>query len=86
MSGVDIPYPVEARNFLGEELIFGRCNSSDGTPTLDDDGGDGPTSPASMDDVLHYFTVRLNATYVPNLPTHLLLYIDTMDCDYIEMG
>ncbi|KOB69402.1 Glutamate receptor delta-2 subunit [Operophtera brumata] len=59
MSGVDIPYPVEARNFLGEELIFGRCNSTDGTPSLDDDG---PTSPTALDDVLHFFMVRLNAT------------------------
>lgn len=60
MSQMETPYPVEARNFLGEELIVGRCNSSnDGSPSLEDDG---PSAPASLDDVLHFFTIRLNTT------------------------
>lgn len=60
MSQMEIPYPVEARNFLGEELTVGRCNfSSDSSPALEDDG---PSAPASLDDVLHFLTVRLNTT------------------------
>ncbi|KAG6460188.1 uncharacterized protein LOC115450000 isoform X2 [Manduca sexta] len=60
MSKVEIPYPVEARSFLGEELIVGRCNSSfDGTTSVDEDV---PTSPALLDDVLYFLTMRLNTT------------------------
>ncbi|XP_049868133.1 glutamate receptor U1-like [Pectinophora gossypiella] len=59
MAQVESPYPAEARNFLGEELVVGRCNSSDGAAAGDDDG---PSAPASLDDVLHFLTVRLNTT------------------------
>ncbi|XP_060803740.1 uncharacterized protein LOC106141045 [Amyelois transitella] len=60
MSGVEPPYPVEARNFLGEVLTVGRCNgTADGSPSLDDDG---PSAPALLNDVLHFLTVRLNTT------------------------
>ncbi|KAF9413281.1 hypothetical protein HW555_008447 [Spodoptera exigua] len=60
MSGVEVPYPVEARNFLGEELVVGRCNSTgDGNPSLEDDG---PSAEEMLDDILHFLTVRLNTT------------------------
>ncbi|XP_075974969.1 putative glutamate receptor isoform X3 [Anticarsia gemmatalis] len=60
MSAVEAPYPVEARNFLGEKLIIGRCNSTmDGSPSLDDDG---PPAGPMLDDILHFLTVRLNTT------------------------
>ncbi|XP_022834108.1 probable glutamate receptor [Spodoptera litura] len=60
MSGIEVPYPVEARNFLGEELVVGRCNSSgDGNPSLEDDG---PSAEDMLDDILHFLTVRLNTT------------------------
>ncbi|KAJ8721550.1 hypothetical protein PYW07_002325 [Mythimna separata] len=60
MSGVEVPYPVESRNFLGEELVVGRCNSTgDGGPSLDDDG---PSAEPMLDDILHFLTVRLNTT------------------------
>ncbi|KAM3964291.1 glutamate receptor U1 [Aphomia sociella] len=60
MSGVEVPYPVEARNFLGEELTVGRCNSTgDGSSSLEDEE---PSAPALLDDVLHYLTFRLNST------------------------
>ncbi|XP_053613152.1 uncharacterized protein LOC128676810 [Plodia interpunctella] len=60
MSGVDPPYPVEARNFLGEKLTVGRCNgSADGSTSLEDDG---PSAPTLLDDVLYFLTVRLNTT------------------------
>ncbi|CAH1646710.1 unnamed protein product [Spodoptera littoralis] len=39
MSGIEVPYPVEARNFLGEELVVGRCNSSGGTWTPSNPSG-----------------------------------------------
>ncbi|KAG7306388.1 hypothetical protein JYU34_009018 [Plutella xylostella] len=58
MSGVEAPYPVEARSFLGEALVVGRCNSSAGAPGADD----GPSSPALLDDTLHFLAVKLNAT------------------------
>lgn len=59
MSGVEQPYPAEARNFLGEVMVVGRCNcTGEGAPTDDD----GPIAPASVDDVLHFLAVRLNAT------------------------
>lgn len=60
MSYVDDPYPVEARDFLGEEMVVGRCNSTgDGVPVAEDEG---PSAPASLDDVLHFISVRLNTT------------------------
>ncbi|XP_069356383.1 probable glutamate receptor isoform X2 [Maniola hyperantus] len=60
MSLVDIPYPVEARNFMGEKFIIGRCNSSaEGSTALDDDG---PSAPELLDDILQFLTLRLNAT------------------------
>ncbi|XP_035433718.2 uncharacterized protein LOC118265111 [Spodoptera frugiperda] len=60
VSGVEVPYPVEARNFLGEELVVGRCNSTgDGNPSLEDDG---PSAEEMLDDILHFLTVRLNTT------------------------
>ncbi|XP_061730130.1 uncharacterized protein LOC133534851 [Cydia pomonella] len=60
MSRVESPYPVEARNFQGEELVVGRCNSSgDGAAAGDDDG---PSAPALLDDVLHFLTYRINAS------------------------
>ncbi|CAB3223642.1 unnamed protein product [Arctia plantaginis] len=60
MSLVDAPFPVEARNFLGEELIIGRCNSTDdGSLTRDDDG---PSSGPMLDDILNFLTIRLNTT------------------------
>ncbi|XP_059050067.1 uncharacterized protein LOC131845070 [Achroia grisella] len=60
MSAVEVPYPVEARNFLGEELKVGRCNSTgDGSSSLEDDE---PSAPALLDDVLHFLTYRLNST------------------------
>lgn len=62
MSGVEVPYPVESRNFLGEELVVGRCNSTgDGGPPLDDDG---PSAEPMLDDILHFLSVRLNTTWV----------------------
>ncbi|XP_039751005.1 probable glutamate receptor isoform X1 [Pararge aegeria] len=63
MSLVDIPYPVEARNFLGEKFIVGRCNSSvEGSATALDD--DGPSAPQLLDDILQFVALRLNATYL----------------------
>ncbi|CAD0199780.1 unnamed protein product [Chrysodeixis includens] len=60
MSAVEVPFPVEARNFLGEQLVVGRCNSTDdGNPSLDDDG---PTAEPMLDDILRFLTVRLNTT------------------------
>lgn len=60
MSAVEAPYPVEARNFLGEELVVGRCNfTGDGSPSLDDDG---PSAEPMLDDILHFLSVRLNTT------------------------
>lgn len=60
MSYVEVPYPVEARNFLGENLIVGRCNTSgDGTQSLDDDR---QSATALLDDVLYFLAVRLNST------------------------
>lgn len=60
MSGVEVPFPVESRNFLGEQLVAGRCNSTEnGSPSLDDDG---PTAEPMLDDILHFLTVRLNTT------------------------
>ncbi|CAH2991360.1 unnamed protein product [Chilo suppressalis] len=62
MSGVHTPYPVDVRNFLGEELVVGRCNfTEDGTPSLDNEG---PSAPALLDDVLNFLTAKLNATSV----------------------
>ncbi|CAK1540461.1 unnamed protein product [Leptosia nina] len=60
MSFVQMPYPVEARNLLGEELIIGRCNyTSDEQPAP---GEDGSSAPELLDDLLYFLTVRLNAT------------------------
>ncbi|KAI8422439.1 hypothetical protein MSG28_006278 [Choristoneura fumiferana] len=60
MSRVEPAYPVEARNFLGEELVVGRCNSTgDGTSASDDDG---PSAPALLDDVLHFLIFKINST------------------------
>lgn len=60
MSTVAVPYPVEARNLLGEDLIVGKCNlSRDDTPSLDNDG---PSASVLLDDVLNYLTVRLNTS------------------------
>lgn len=61
MSGVDSPYPADIRNFLGEEMVVGRRNVSttDETSSLDDEG---PSAPNLLNDVLHFLTVRLNAT------------------------
>ncbi|KAL0852627.1 hypothetical protein ABMA27_016916 [Loxostege sticticalis] len=63
MSGVDSPYPADIRNFLGEEMVVGRRNVSttDETSSLDDEG---PSAPNLLNDVLHFLTVRLNATPV----------------------
>lgn len=60
MARVEPAYPVEARNFLGEELVVGRCNSTgDGTSASDDDG---PSAPALLDDVLHFLIFKINST------------------------
>lgn len=60
MALMDIPYPVEARKFLGEKIVVGRCNcTADGLKIFDDEG---PTALALIDDVLKFLTVRLNAT------------------------
>lgn len=68
MSKVERPHPVDARNFLGEELVVGRCNATaDGTPSLDDEG---PSAPALLDDVLHFLTIKLNTTLVDITTQH----------------
>lgn len=58
MALVDTPFPVEARNFLGEELIIGRCNSTDDGTLIQDD--EGPSSGPMLDDILNFLTIRLN--------------------------
>lgn len=59
MSQTEIPYPVEARNFLREEIIIGRCNSTqDGALLVDNDG---PSTPRLFDDVLYFLNARLHA-------------------------
>ncbi|KAL4715512.1 hypothetical protein ACJJTC_009138 [Scirpophaga incertulas] len=62
MSVVEIPYPVEARNFLGEQLVIGRCNfTDDGSQSLDDEG---PPAPVLLDDILRFLSIKLNTTSV----------------------
>ncbi|KAJ0175630.1 hypothetical protein K1T71_008789 [Dendrolimus kikuchii] len=62
MSQVEIPYPVEVRNFLEEEIIIGRCNSTqDGTLLFDNDG---PSTPLLLDDVLYFLNARLHAKLI----------------------
>ncbi|XP_052739573.1 glutamate receptor ionotropic, kainate 3-like [Bicyclus anynana] len=62
MSSVETPYPVEARNFMREKFIVGRCNCSEDKSTAVDD--DGPSAPELLDDILQFLTLRLNATSV----------------------
>ncbi|CAF4848081.1 unnamed protein product [Pieris macdunnoughi] len=59
MASMKIPYPVEARNFMGEKLIVGRCNYTDEKPLPDQDG---PSAPGLLDDLLHFLIVRMNGT------------------------
>ncbi|XP_050347210.1 probable glutamate receptor [Nymphalis io] len=60
MSSLSAPYPVEARNLMGEVLIVGRCNSSiDGTTLPDEETS---STPDLLDNVLDFLTKRLNAT------------------------
>ncbi|XP_041988167.1 glutamate receptor 2-like [Aricia agestis] len=60
MSLVDSPYPVEARQFMGERLVVGRCNATE-EKSPDEDT---TSSAALMDDVLQFLSVQLNATSV----------------------
>lgn len=62
MSLVAPPYPVEARKFMGEELIFGLCNSTKDCIGLSEE--DVPLSPSSLDDVLSILTMHFNAKLV----------------------
>ncbi|XP_072938862.1 uncharacterized protein [Epargyreus clarus] len=62
MLRLEVPYSVEERNFLGEELIVGRCNiSDDGTTVMDDER---PAAPVLLDDILDFINIRLNITSV----------------------
>ncbi|XP_064072067.1 probable glutamate receptor [Vanessa tameamea] len=60
MRSVNAPYPVEARNLMGEIFIVGRCNSSKGGSTLSDE--EASSTPELLDNVLDFLTQRLNAT------------------------
>ncbi|XP_046962239.1 uncharacterized protein LOC124531762 [Vanessa cardui] len=60
MRSVNAPYPVEARNLMGEMFIVGRCNSSNDGSTLSDE--EASTTPDLLDNVLNFLTQRLNAT------------------------
>ncbi|CAG4971568.1 unnamed protein product [Parnassius apollo] len=60
MSLVEQPYPVEARKFMGEQLIFGRCNLTEEAGEIQEEGR--PLAPALLDDVLYFLTARLNTT------------------------
>ncbi|XP_045447698.1 probable glutamate receptor [Melitaea cinxia] len=59
MQFVSPPYPVEARNLMGEAFIVGKCNSSTEGFTM----SDGDTSPPGLlDNLLDFLALRLNAT------------------------
>lgn len=59
MKFVSPPYPVEARNLMGEAFIVGKCNSSTEGFTM----SDGDTSPPGLlDNLLDFLALRLNAT------------------------
>ncbi|XP_047530426.1 probable glutamate receptor [Vanessa atalanta] len=60
MRSVNAPYPVEARNLMGEIFIVGRCNSSKDGSTVSDE--EASSTPELLDNVLDFLTQRLNAT------------------------
>ncbi|XP_068632670.1 glutamate receptor U1-like [Battus philenor] len=56
MGSIEPPHPVEARKFMGEQLLIGHSNSSEGhNHVLGDDF-------AMMYDVLDFLTIQINAT------------------------
>lgn len=60
MTSVSFPYPVEARKFMGEKFVFGRCNASSEASASLEEGG--LSAPEMLDDILSFLTLRLNAT------------------------
>ncbi|CAG4985926.1 unnamed protein product [Colias eurytheme] len=60
MALMEMPYPVEARNFMGETLIVGRRNCSvDDNSALDEEN---TSAPELLNDLLFFLTVKMNGT------------------------